>query len=172
MTNGALSRYQDGFKNITTNMLVLQLSTVLFSKVKKNGGRLHKELRHKGKKHHKHHDIASGRGCIPGRIDIKMRPPIVEEKSRLGDFELDTLIGAGHKGAIVSIVERVSKLTNLAKVTYKTAAEVSRALIDTLSPFKEFVHTLTADNGKEFAYHQLVSLELETEFYFATPYRS
>jgi IS30 family transposase len=141
-------------------------------KNRKNGGRLHKELRHKGKKYHKYHDKSSGRGCIPGRIDIKMRPPIVEEKSRLGDWELDTIIGAGHNGAIVSMVERTSKLTKLAKVNYKTAAEVSRAIIDTLSPIKEFVHTVTADNGKEFAYHQLVSMKLETGFYFATPYRS
>ena len=137
-----------------------------------NGGLLYKELRHKGKKYHKQKNNTSGRGCIPGRIDISMRPAIVEEKSRLGDWELDTIIGAEHKGVIVTMVERVSKLTKLAKVPYKTASEVGKALIEKLNPIKKFVYTLTADNGKEFAYHQLVSLNLEADFYFATPYHS
>ena len=59
-----------------------------------------------------------------------MRPAIVEEKSRLGDGELDTIIGAEHKGVIVTMVERVSKLTKLAKVPYKTASEVGKGLIE------------------------------------------
>jgi IS30 family transposase len=116
-------------------------------KDKRQGGQLYKELR-------------------------RQRPSIVEKKTRLGDWELDTIIGAGHKGVIVSIVERTSKLTRLAKVSHKTAKKVGQALIEQLKPIKAFVHTLTADNGKEFAYHQMVSFELETDFYFATPYHS
>lgn len=54
----------------------------------------------------------------------------------------------------------------------RPAEEVGQALIEKLKPIKAFVHTLTADNGKEFAYHQKVSFELETDFYFATPYHS
>jgi IS30 family transposase len=138
-------------------------------KDKRQGGQLYKELRHQGKKYHKQRKGTSGRGCIPGRIDIRQRPSIVEKKTRLGDWELDTIIGAGHKGVIVSVVERTSKL---AKVSHKTAKEVGQALIEQLKPIKAFVHTLTADNGKEFAYHQMVSFELEADFYFATPYHS
>jgi len=141
-------------------------------KDKQQGGLLYKELRHQGKKYNKHGKGTSGRGCIPNRIDIDQRPSIVEEKTRLGDWELDTIIGAGHKGVIVSMVERTSKLTKLVKVSHKTAEEVGRAIIDQLSPIKAFVHTLTADNGKEFAFHQMVSFELSADFYFATPYHS
>jgi IS30 family transposase len=141
-------------------------------KDKQQGGQLYKELRHRGKKYNKQRKGTSGRGSIPNRIDIKQRPSIVEEKSRLGDWELDTIIGAGHKGVIVSIVERTSKLTKLAKVSHKTAEKVGRALIEQLKPIKAFVHTLTADNGKEFAHHQKVCFELEAGFYFATPYHS
>ena len=65
-------------------------------KNKNQGGLLYKELRHQGKKYHKHSKGSSGRGCIPGRIDIDQRPAIVKEKTRLGDWELDTIIGAGH----------------------------------------------------------------------------
>jgi len=139
---------------------------------KRMGGSLYKELRHSGKKYNKRSKGTAGRGCIPGRIDIDERPDIVEEKSRLGDWELDTIIGAGRKGAIVSMVDRATKLTKLAKVSQKTADEVGEALVARLAPIRQFVLTLTSDNGKEFAYHKRVSQALETNFYFAKPYHS
>jgi IS30 family transposase len=139
---------------------------------KRSGGSLYKELRHHGKKYNKRSKGTAGRGCIPNRIDIKERPPIVEKKSRLGDWELDTIIGAGQSGAIVSMVERASKLTKLARVSRKTAEETETALIEKLNPVREFVRTLTADNGKEFANHQKVGCALGADFYFATPYHS
>ena len=137
---------------------------------KKKGGTLYKHLRHSGKKYNRRSKGAAGRGCIPGRVDIKERPIIVEGKTRLGDWELDTIIGSRHRGVIVSMVERTTKLTKLMKVSHKTAEKVKEALIKKLSPIREFVHTLTADNGKEFAYHQSVSTVLQADFFFATPY--
>ena len=139
---------------------------------KKRGGLLYKQLRHSGKKYNKRGSKRAGRGCIPGRIDISERPEIVEEKTRLGDWELDTIIGTEGSGVIVSMVERVSKLTKLEKVSRKTAEKVKVALVDRLGPVQEFVITVTSDNGKEFAYHEQVSQSLETNFYFATPHHS
>lgn len=139
---------------------------------KRKGGLLYKELRHRGKKYNKRSKGKAGRGCIPNRVDIDQRPPIVDEKTRLGDWELDTIIGTGQSGAIVSMVERSSKLTKLAKVSQKTAKEVEQALLERLDPIKEFVFTLTSDNGKEFANHQRVSETLDSGFYFAKPYHS
>jgi IS30 family transposase len=139
---------------------------------KKKGGALYKHLRRSGKKYNRRSKGTAGRGCIPGRIDIKERPAIVEKKTRPGDWELDTIISACQQGAIVSMVERATKLTKLMKVPCKTAQEVTEALIKTLSPIQEFVLTLTSDNGKEFAYHQTVSKALQADFYFATPYHS
>ncbi len=139
---------------------------------KKRGGGLHKEFRHRGKKYNKRSKGTAGRGCIPGRVDIDQRPAIVEEKIRLGDWELDTIVGTGQSGVIVSMVDRASKLTKLYKLDHRTAEEVGEALINRLSPIRAFVLTLTADNGKEFANHKKVSLELEAEFYFAKPYHS
>ena len=139
---------------------------------KKRKGFLYKCLRHNGKKYNKRSKGTSGRGCIPGRVDIKERPLIVEEKTRLGDWELDTIIGAQHRGAIVSMVDRASKLTHLVKVPNKTAEEVEKALIKKLGLKQEFICTLTADNGKEFACHRNVSTALEADFFFATPYHS
>lgn len=139
---------------------------------KRRGGCLYKELRHHGKKYNKRSKGTAGRGCIPNRIDIDARPSIVEEKTRLGDWELDTIIGTGQSGAIVSMVERTSKLTKLAKIPNKTAEEVEHALLKRLKPVQEFVYTLTADNGKEFANHERIGLELDAGFYFAKPYHS
>lgn len=139
---------------------------------KRIGGSLYKELRHKGKKYNKRGKKKAGRGCIPGRIDIDERPDIVEEKKRLGDWELDTIIGCRQSGAIVSMVERTSKYTKLGKTSKKTAKEVEDALVEKLEPVKDFVLTLTADNGKEFASHKEVSAHLKANFYFAKPYHS
>lgn len=141
-------------------------------KDKHKRGCLYKNLRHSGKKYNKRSKGKSGRGCIPGRIDIDERPAIVEEKKRIGDWELDTIIGAGQSGAIVSMVDRASKLTKLVKVPQKTAEEVEEALISRLGPIKDFVLTLTADNGKEFSGHLKITERLEADFYFAKPYHS
>ena len=80
---------------------------------KHNGGKLYKNLRHGSKKYNKRSGKNAGRGVIPGRVDIDERPKIVESKNRLGDWELDTIIGKNHNGAIVSMVDRASKFTKL-----------------------------------------------------------
>ena len=109
---------------------------------------------------------------IPGRVDIEERPAVVEEKSRIGDWEADTIIGAGHQGALVSLVDRASKYTLLQQVPQKTATAVSAAIAQCLLPFVMLVHTITADNGKEFAGHQSLAQLLGTLFFFARPYHS
>ena len=90
----------------------------------------------------------------------------------MGDWELDTIIGKGHQGAIVSIVDRASKFTKLVKVSRKTAQEVREVILNKLSPIKEFVLTLTSDNGKEFANHEQIAKDLDGSFFFANPYHS
>jgi IS30 family transposase len=80
------------------------------------GGQLYKNLRHRGKKYNYKSGKKAGRGCIPNRIDISERPKVVEDKIRLGDWEGDTIVGANHKGAIVTLVDRKSKFALLAFV--------------------------------------------------------
>ena len=139
---------------------------------KADGGTLYKSLRRRGKKPNRRGRDGSGRGVIPGRVDISKRPREVEDKSRVGDWEVDTIVGTKHFGAIVSLVERKSKFVFLSKVGGKKAQDVSNAMLSDLGGVKELVHTITADNGKEFAGHRKVSKELEAGFYFATPYHS
>lgn len=139
---------------------------------KLRGGRLYKYLRHKNKKYHNRSNSYQRRGTIIDRISIDQRPKIVEKKNRIGDFEIDTVIGKHHVGALVTVVDRKSKFTLIKNVTSKRAEEVTKALIDMLLPLKPITKTITSDNGKEFAYHKQVSNALNTSFYFAHPYSS
>jgi IS30 family transposase len=139
---------------------------------KRQGGDLYKYLRHSGKKYNKRSGKNSGRGLIPNRVDIELRDQIVEEKSRIGDWEGDTVIGAHHQGAIVTLVDRKSKFSLFTKVPDKTKDEVSEAIETSLKSYKKNVHTLTFDNGKEFADHQKIAANLEAKCFFAKPYHS
>jgi IS30 family transposase len=139
---------------------------------KKSGGTLYKKLRRQGKKYNKRVSGKAGRGCIPNRVDIENRPAVVEEKSRIGDWEGDTIIGAEHQGAIVSHVDRCSKYTLLAKVPNKTAELVQQASIEQFQSHGFPVLTITYDNGKEFSSHEVISKALNAKCYFAKPYHS
>lgn len=139
---------------------------------KQAGGDLYTYLRRQGKKYDKRRNGKSTRGQIKNRVSIDERPEVVDDKSRIGDWEIDTVIGKAHRGALVTIVERVTNFTVSAQVNSKSAADVTRATIALLRPLKDVVHTITADNGKEFAYHEEISKALSADVYFANPYSS
>jgi len=138
---------------------------------KKSGGDLHSFLRCQ-KQRKKRYGSNNRRGKIPNRVGIENRPSVVDQKSRFGDWESDTIIGKGHKGAIVSLVERKSIYTLLGKVERKTSELVTDMEIRLLSPLKERVHTITQDNGLEFSGHPKVARQLKADIYFAHPYAS
>lgn len=138
-----------------------------------NGGTLHQHLRHRGKKYNYKGGKKAGRGCIPNRVDIANRPKVVEAKARLGDWEGDTIVGATHKGAIVSMVERKSKFTLLALIPQATADNVNAAINSSFARYDCLpIKTTTFDNGKEFSKHQVLTDQLGIKCYFATPYHS
>ena len=141
---------------------------------KRTGGKLYEHLRHRAKKYNKRSGKKAGRGLIPNRVDIDQRPEIVEKKERFGDFELDTIVGANHQGAIVSIVDRASKYTYLDLVPRGTAEAIHSSICQKLSLLSQqsLIHTYTSDNGKEFAAHEKIVEELGGSFYFAKPYHS
>ena len=139
---------------------------------KKNGGKLYKYLRHKNKKYHCRSNDYMRRGTIIDRVMIDKRPKIVEKKNRIGDLEIDTVVGKDHKGFLVTVVDRKSKFVIIKNVPTKEASVVTEALIEMIYPIKGITKTITSDNGKEFAYHKQISAALETDFYFANPYHS
>ena len=137
---------------------------------KLRGGKLFKQLRHGHRKYRK--DSRAKRVIIPNRVGIECRPAIVNKKKRFGDWEADTVLGKNGTGAIVSLVERKSKLYLIRKVPAKTAADVGRAMVGMLWRYRGHVRTITADNGAEFCAHALVADKLKTDIYFANPYSS
>jgi IS30 family transposase len=138
---------------------------------KHTGGDLHRHLRCQ-KKRRKRYGSYDRRGKLKNRVSIDERPAIVDSRQRLGDWEVDTLIGKGHRHAIVSLTERKSRLALLRKVKRKTAQAVANAVIELLKPLPIRTQTITADNGKEFADHERIARDLRADVYFAHPYSS
>jgi len=134
-----------------------------------NGGTLWRHLRCR-KKRRKRYGSYEKRGQIPNRTSIDERPQVVMERSRLGDWEADTIIGKGKKGAIVTLVDRKSRYLRMGLVSQRTKDAVAEMIISLLADFP--VHTITCDNGKEFAGHEEVAKALGAEVYFAHPYSS
>ncbi len=89
-----------------------------------------------------------------------------------GIWEVDTVIGKDHQGALLTIVERKSKLTLIALLPNKTAEQANMAMCDQLMPLANYVHTITTDNGKEFAYHKKTASALNAQCFFAKSYQS
>jgi IS30 family transposase len=139
---------------------------------KQAGGALYQHLRHHGKRYNKRSSGKAGRGCIPNRVDITERPAIVKEKTRIGDWEGDTVISAVSKTALLTLVDRCSKFTLMKKIGQKTAENVRVAMAEKMREFPHPAHTITYDNGMEFAAHEDIANDLNSKVYFATPYHS
>ena len=139
---------------------------------KERGGELFKHLRNKPRQYRKRGSKKVSRTNIPDRVGIENRPIEVGLKQRFGDFEGDTIIGRQHGGAILSLVDRASKLTKLVLLPGARSEDAAKAMIKALDPIKEFVHTITTDNGSELKKHKDVSKALNVKFFFANPYHS
>jgi len=109
---------------------------------------------------------------IPSRVCISERPKVVDKKSRVGDWECDSVIGLDRKSVLVTVVDRASLFTCCARVYEHTADTVSQAIIKMLKPHINKVKTLTFDNGSEFAWHEIIAKSLKAKTYFAHPYSS
>jgi len=136
---------------------------------KQAGGDLYRHLRCQ-KKRRKRYGKYDRRGKLPNCRSIEERPAIVNARKRLGDWEVDTLLGKDHKRALVTLTERKSRFTLLGKVPQRSAQAVRNQIQHLLLPVKNKVHTLTSDHGKEFADHQQIAELLQLDFYFAHPY--
>ena len=138
---------------------------------KAQGGFLYKHLRHQLK--HRKRPVSGKQITIKNKVSIELRGDIINNKERFGDWEIDLIIGKDGKGAIVTIVERTTAFFLMRKLPFgKKAEELANVVIDMLLPYKEFIHSITSDNGTEFAAHQKISKKLLTQFFFAHPYDS
>lgn len=136
---------------------------------KSKGGDLYLHLRFKNQRKRKYGSIET-RGQLTNRKSIHDRPAEIEQRSRFGDLEIDTIVGKNHQQSLVSIVDRKTGYLWLKKCSTRKAEEICQATIRLLEPIKAQLKTITADNGKEFSLHEYAAQELEVDWYFADPY--
>jgi IS30 family transposase len=122
---------------------------------KAEGGELYKLLRQGKRRYRK--GYGKKRSPIPDAVSIEQRPAVVDARTRLGDQEADLVLGKQGTGAIVTLVERKSRIYLTKKVFSKDSAEVATAIISMLSGYKDVCHTITFDNGGEFTQHKEIA---------------
>ena len=132
---------------------------------------LYRYLRH-GKRRRKRGSRKDSRGIILNRVSIENRPDVVRQRKRLGDLEVDLMMGKDHKGALLVTTDRASLFTRLVKLDGKSSKEVYKALIKRLAKIKYPLHTLTFDNDKAFSEHTTVGEKLSVDTFFTRPYTS
>ena len=144
----------------------------IYQEIRKNPA-LAQYCHHKMKyRHHQHRPYATaGKSLIPDRNSIHDRPAEADGK-RFGDWEMDLVIGAGQKSAVLTIIERSQNMFMQSKLPSKRPDDVARAVIRLLRPYKKHVLTITTDNGIEFRNHKDIAKALGCTVYFADPYCS
>lgn len=136
-----------------------------------NGGTLYTHLRFRNQRKRKY-GYPETRGQLNNRRSIKDRPAVVEERSRFGDLEIDTIVGKNHQQSLVSIVDRKTGYLWLRKCGNRKSEDIMKATVGLLNPVHTMLETITADNGKEFSLHTQIAEALKIDFYFADPYSS
>ena len=141
----------------------------------KGGGTLHTHLRCARKQYRKRYGRHDSRGRLAGKRRIGERPAVVERRSRIGDWEIDTVMGESlgeSSDCILTLVERKTGYVLIGKLKARTAAEANRALLELLARHPGRVKTITADNGTEFHWYAQIEAVSAVRFYFATPHHS
>jgi IS30 family transposase len=132
---------------------------------------LYKELKH-GCRRRKRGNYHENRGCIPNRVSIENRPAIVEKRKRIGDVEVDLMLGKNRQPGLLVITDRASLKTSLVKISTKASKSIAKSIIRKMKPCEQWLKTMTYDNDLAFAAHATVNKELKTRSFFTHPYTS
>jgi transposase, IS30 family len=132
---------------------------------------LYKDLRH-GRRRRKRGNYHDNRGCITNRVSIEKRPVIVEKRKRIGDVEVDLMLGKNHQPGLLVITDRASLRTSLVKISTKASKPIAKSIIRKMKPCEQWLKTMTYDNDLAFASHTMVNEELKTRSFFTHPYTS
>ena len=135
------------------------------------GGELHRCLRGARKQKRKRYGTTERRGRLAGKRPLAARPAVVAARSRIGDWEIDTILGAGGKACLLALVERATGYLLLGLLADRSAAGVRLRALQLLGEHRR-VYTITADNGTEFHQYRAIERARGTEFYFAPPYQA
>jgi IS30 family transposase len=140
---------------------------------RKRGGSLHVHLRRANKPFRKRYGAYDSRGRLAGKRHISTRPAGAENRSRVGHWEVDTVLGNSQGGAcIVTLVERKTGFVVIGKLERRAAADLNARLEALIRRERQPVRTITADNGTEFHSYKALEARVPAKFYFATPHHS
>jgi IS30 family transposase len=136
------------------------------------GGDLYSCLRQATKLRRKRHNSYDRRGRPSGKRHISERPASVERRRRVGHWEIDTVVGAGEKDCVVTLVERKTGYAVIGKLADRSAGGMARRVTKLIHRHEGRFRTITSDNGTEFHDYAKVEEATDVLFYFATPYHS
>lgn len=165
-------------EQISGRMQLLKMGGVSYSTIyryverdKAKKGRLWTHLRILRRKHKNRKLPAwNRRSYLPDRVPIQRRPRIVERRMRLGDYERDTVLGKRGRPALLTVVDRTSRLLKLAWLPKNRAEYAHKATVSLLR--NEPVETITNDNGFEFYFHKKTARSLGASIYFSSSFRA
>jgi len=131
---------------------------------------LYKHLKH-GKRKRKRGNRKDNRGLIPNRVSIEKRPKIVEKRNRIGDIEVDLIMGAKHRSALLVTIDRSSIKATIDKLDGKNAKQVCEKIIKRMKRMPQ-IKTMTFDNDQAFSMHEEIASRLKVKTFFTRPYTS
>lgn len=137
----------------------------------KQDKKLYQHLAH-GRRRRKRGLRHDSRGIIPNRVSIESRPKIVEKRNRIGDIEVDLMMGKNHQGALLVITDRATLRTQLKLLPSKKSTKVHQGMKQRLSNLKYKIKTITFDNDMAFSKHESIARKLNASSYFTRPYTS
>lgn len=137
------------------------------------GGTLHTHLRCAQKQLRKRYGAYDSRGRLAGKRPIATRPAGATNRSTLGHWEIDTVLGNSPGGAcIMTLVERRTGYLIIGKLERRATADLNARLLALIARESKPIRTITADNGTEFHSYKAVEQRAPVRFYFATPHHS
>jgi IS30 family transposase len=139
---------------------------------RRRGGMLYRSLRGALKRRRKRYGAYDSRGRLAGKRHIRERPVDCERRTRIGHWEMDTVLGAGSRACVLSTVERTSGYLLLGKLAARTARATTARAIALIDRHRSRFCTITADNGTEFHDYHTIEDATGVPFYFATPYHA
>jgi len=138
---------------------------------KLRGGQLWRHLRQPFKRR-KRYNTYEKRGHVPGKRHISERPFVVESRTEIGHWEMDTVLGTGDNHCVLSLAERVTGAVLIGKLHRRNVAALNARLIELIDAHPQLFKSITADNGSEFHGFDEVERATGVPIYFATPYHS
>lgn len=139
---------------------------------RRRGGSLYKHLRQSPQQRRKRYGAYDSRGRLAGKRHISERPPGAENRSRIGHFEGDTIMGSSDKHCALTLVDRKTGYLMIGKLENRTVAATNRRAVSLIHTARRPVRTVTVDHGTEFHGYKAIERATGSRFYFATPYHS